>query len=220
MEPLSQILQQHIIDLESSDDDALSSEESREVREARRLASELAKVIVRSREILALDSLSPVTDWIQNHPDSADYILDTHYAMRQLKDVPTLVRRTLQLAELNSRDTPSRQTNIYLAEASRAYIQGLNHASVAMSRAALEQALKEQIGVQGDGGFYELKEIFKRVEGRQLLSKTSFLAAKDLAKKGNKVLHDSPIPSEAKAFEVLIGVRSVIEELYGGNGRD
>ena len=80
-------------------------------------------------------------------------------ALAGLRSVGSFVDRTMRLTKLRAATTPSKQTNYYIAEATRAYIYGLSMASVAMSRAALEQSLKERLGLQNSGEFYELKHL-------------------------------------------------------------
>jgi len=62
--------------------------------------------------------------------------------------VPGYVSRIMQLSRLEGTMIPSDITNGYMREAARTYIYGLPLATVALSRAALEQALKEKLGKQ------------------------------------------------------------------------
>ena len=72
--------------------------------------------------------------------------LDAKYSQELLERVPLFVNRTLKLAVLESKYSASAQTNMYIQEAARAYIYGLPLASVAISRAALEQSLRDRLG--------------------------------------------------------------------------
>jgi hypothetical protein len=145
--------------------------------------------------------------------------LDEHYVLQQIESVPALVRRTLKLSQLNARNTPSTQTNRDISEASRACIQGFQLASVAMSRAALEQAFKDRLGMQGGGYFYMLDGLMKDAVKWNLLSPTGCSAAKDLVKRCDMVLHERPVEDEEAALTILIGVRSLLEEIYSADGQ-
>jgi hypothetical protein len=62
----------------------------------------------------------------------------------------------MKLSHLQAQEVPSQVTNTYVQEAVRTYILGLPLASVALSRAAMEQALKEGLGYQGTRVFVEM----------------------------------------------------------------
>ena len=71
------------------------------------------------------------------------------------------VKRLMKLSRLEALRLPSKVTNGYLREAVRTYIFGFPQASIALSRAALEQALKENLGHQLSGEFRNMDELFK-----------------------------------------------------------
>jgi hypothetical protein len=215
---LSNELKLYAEQLEREYAEDLSPEEREEAQSTKQFVSDLAKFIVLSREILVQDPLAQLDSFVQEHKDTVERLLDEHYVLQQIENVPDLVRRTLQLSQLNARSTPSRQTNRYISEASKAYIQGFPLASVAMSRAALEQALKERLGMQGDQHFYMLKNLLEEALKWNLLSPTGFYAARDLAKKCDAVLHERPVENEKEALTILSGVRSLLEEIYSSDG--
>jgi hypothetical protein len=80
-------------------------------------------------------------------PGEASWLND-YFSIHQLREVNALERRTLRLAGLTAKFPASPQTNRYIREATHAYIKGLPLASVAMSRAALEQGLRDRLGLQ------------------------------------------------------------------------
>jgi len=103
---------------------------------------------------------------------------------------------------------------VYLREAVRTYILGLPQASVALSRAALEQALKENIGYQGTGTFVRMNDLLDEAEGAQIIDQTVRRMARDIADQADDVLHEKPT-SLAYAYEVLIKLRGVLQHVYG-----
>jgi hypothetical protein len=138
--------------------------------------------------------------------------LDEQYSRLQLEKVSSLVERTKRLTHLARPTTPSKQTNLYIGEASRAYIQGFELASVAMSRAALEQALKEKLRKRGRE--YMLGRLITEAERSGVLSGASVAAARSLAERCNSVLHDAPIKNADDAYEIVTTIRSLLEEIY------
>jgi len=94
--------------------------------------------------------------------DTAEIIedlLDERFTRDVINAVAGYVKRTLELSRLEAARIPSTLTNGYLREASRTYIFGLPHASVALCRAALEQALKENLRYQATGTFVEFNTL-------------------------------------------------------------
>jgi hypothetical protein len=134
-----------------------------------------------------------------------------------LKHVSQMVARTLMLAQLSASSAASQQTNRYVREATKCYIYGLPMSSVAMSRAALEQSLKDRLGKQGDGDRdTTFGELVTAAQKWRILDSTDARAAKDLADKCNLLLHEKPMERD-KAFEVLVAIRSLIQKIFSSN---
>ena len=204
--------------LEEEQVEGLTPGERQESRKAQEYISLVAKYIVMSREVLLNEGLSQLDSLVQQEKDLVENMLDEHYALRLIEEVPSMVERTLQLSRLTALQTPSRQTNRYISEAMRSYIQGFPVASIAISRAAFEQALKEKLGRQGDGEYQELRKLVDDARKWNILSPTGYIAAKDLIKMCNRVLHEEPMKDEEKSLEILVGIRALLEELYSKEG--
>ena len=211
---LSQELRIYADQLERDYYEFLPSEEREEQAAANHFVENLTKLIVLHREVLAANQFARLDSVVHDFRHVIDRVLDRQYTLRQLDEVPGLVSRTLRLAHLSAHDTPSKQTNRYLAEATRSFIKALPLASVALSRAALEQGLKERLGRQGRRDYTPFETLVREVEQRHILSPTGARAAMDLNRRCNAVLHQQPIKDEEAAFEVLTGVRSILEELF------
>ena len=70
----------------------------------------------------------------------ADHLLDDHLCTLLVSEIPRMVKRCVRLGKITA-TTPVRPVNVYLREAARAHLVGLNQAQVALARAAVEQAL-------------------------------------------------------------------------------
>ena len=181
--------------------------------------AEIVALLIRCRETITAGnpSLSPLDEFVERKRELAEDWLDSCYTCDQLWAVPDMVKRTLKFSKLVATTIPSDQTALYIIEANRSYIQGFFLSSVAMARCALEQALKERLAAFIDRrepdptlrGLIELAE-----EEKFVLSPTSIPLARKLARKCNKVMHQRPVHGEEAAFEILVGIRGLIIEIY------
>jgi hypothetical protein len=195
-----------------------TAEEQADWTKHQQLVELIVKAIVSTRETLRSEDLSVFEQFAKSDPDLTESLLDEHYTMACLKDIYSVVKRTLRLAQMRASTTPSKQTNRYVKEAAHAYIRDLPMASVAMSRAALEQALKERLGRQGDGVYVTFDELVKEaVRWNILKTKTAARAAHDLAKRCNDLLHEKPVESDDQAFEILVAIRSLLQDIYSSS---
>jgi hypothetical protein len=121
------------------------------------------------------------------------------------------------MSKLTALRIPSGQTGVYIREAVRTYVYGFMQASAAMSRAALEQALKERLALQGTGTYIEFKRLVALAKEKKILDDKTAPAVRDTAKKANSVLHAEPI-GEDGAFDVLIEVRGLLQQIYDAPG--
>jgi hypothetical protein len=145
--------------------------------------------------------------------DAIASFLDDRYTRDVVAAVPGYVRRTMELSHLESSRLPSKITNGYLREAVRTYISGLPQASVALCRAAMEQALKENIGYQGTGTFVKMDDLLDEAETAGVIDRTMRRGAREIANAADDVLHEKPADLE-KAYEVLIKLRGVLQHIY------
>src|SRR5664280_1280372 len=127
------------------------------------------------------------------------------------------VKWTLQLSRLEAKRPPSNVTNGYLKEAVRTYILGLPQASVALCRAALEQALKESLGLQLTGVFITFQELLKEATKWNVLDGATEEMARDVANAGDEVMHEKPTDL-SKAGEILTKVRGLLQHIYSVEG--
>jgi hypothetical protein len=152
-------------------------------------------------------------DWLFDH-----VMLDQAYCRAMLQMVPEFVERTQSLKKVTLTEIADTEAFVYLREAANCYISGLPLATVALSRAAVENRLrnvcskhfpKEAINT---AEFIELIDRFSKgllpLDGRNL--------AHVVRTSGNAVLHpkDRNMASFATALKVFEAARTVIQMLH------
>jgi len=208
---LSEELQAYIDSLEQQQ----SPKQRNEAEHWQPLLDAILKITIQGREALVEHNAQIVraADILtKESPDLLAQLLDTYYSKQALEAVSDRVRRTLELSRLEGK-TPSKITNGFIQEAARSYIVGHPQSCVVLCRAAMEQALKEQLGHQGTGTFIKMKKLLKDAEDADFLDNTTREMASDVAKAANDVLHEKST-SEHRAYEILIKMRGVISYLY------
>lgn len=141
-------------------------------------------------------------------------LLEDAYFRDLLKQVPKMVDRTLQLSQIVANRIPSTPTSAYLQEATRTYIAGFWQASVALSRAAVEEALREKaknrnLGVEA----YELKLLLQAACRLGILDNAHLQLAREVQVIGNQVLHGKPT-NDSEAWDALCAARGVLRHLF------
>lgn len=180
----------------------------------RRIFRKIADQILKSREGYtegdwnALERIA-----IELDRDSIEEQLDEILTRRMLGDMKKMVKRFGNLSRLETMTAPSETTAIYLKEAVRTYVNGLPQASAAMSRAALEQALKEKPGVQGKSVFIKFQDLVTRAKDHKILDSLAEKQARNAAEMANDVLHRNVTDSPG-ALNILIEVRGVLQHVY------
>jgi hypothetical protein len=129
---LSETLNDFLHDLDSAEGWAESDRHDRE------LAADFEAFTLPSRALIT----SIIRKYRKDHLEDS---LDSYYVRKVLRDAPKLVHRTLQLETMATQEIPQTNGAFYLREATRCYIHGFWAACVALSRAAVEQALKEAV---------------------------------------------------------------------------
>jgi hypothetical protein len=204
----------YIDELDLGYEEDYPSEKDREMVE---LFRNVTRIIVASREAFAGKRLDEIEELVKKAPDFFSDQLDDFITRLLLKDVPGMVGRVMKLSRLDAATSPSNTTAVYVQEAVRTYIYGFTQASVAISRAALEQALKERLGRQGDGSFIPFQDLVEEAKRWNILDATTARQVRDTAKKADRVLHERPTDQEG-TWEVLIEVRGLLQEIYSTTG--
>jgi hypothetical protein len=210
---LSGQVQTFIESLSNDSDDDLPPEEREETTKARRLVEATVDDIIASREMVTEGKFAAIEKLLESTPELVRDFLDDRFTRDVIAAVPGYVRRTMELSRLEGSRLPSKITNGYLREAVRTYIYGLPQASVALCRAAMEQALKENLGYQGTGTFVKMEALLDEAEGAGVIDSVMRKAARKIADDADDVLHEKPVDSK-KAYEVLLALRGVLQHVY------
>lgn len=194
-------------------DDELTPEERHETQQAWRLIRATVDDIIASREMVSEGHFAAVEKLLEQTPDWIRELLDERFTHDVIDAVPGYVSRTMELSRLDGSRTPSKTTNSYLREAVRTYIFGFPQASIALSRAALEQALKENLGYQSTGTFVTMAALLDEAESGDVIDSVVRRAAREIADEADDVLHEKPADL-AKAYDVLLKLRGVLQHVF------
>jgi hypothetical protein len=154
---------------------------------------------------------------LQNAPEIFEPEIDRVLSIQALEHIPKTVKRLTQMSKLAALHSPSEQTGVYIREAARTYVYGFMQASAAMSRAALEQGLKDRLAHQDPGDSIKFQELVDEAKKWNILDDKTARAARDTANKANSVLHSEPI-GDSRALDVLIEVRGLLQQIYDAQG--
>lgn len=210
---LSQEVQTYIEHLAWWDDKDLSPAERADAEKSREVVELIVSNIIQSREILSGNRLAVVESLVQKAPELIEAFLDEYYTRRVVDSVTGYVRRTMELSRLEAERTPSKTTNGYLREAVRTFVFGFPQACIALSRAALEQALKEELGHQNKKIFLDMNSLLDEAEGAGVIDSVIRKTARKIATEADNVLHEKPADL-AKAYDVLVMLRGVLQHLF------
>lgn len=213
-------LREHVLDMIEGADEVLYRIGDDQVEPGENAArGELVHLFIKCRE--SIEPNGPMQETFENfaqrNKKNVEEWLDNYYFYPQLWAIPEMVRRTLLLAKMDAMSVPSSQTNIYLSESTKCYIQGLSLPAVAMARAALEQSLKERFAQLRDLESEKLtlgSLIERAAQKNVILSPDLTGIARDLNRKCNQAMHNRPPRDEDAAREILVGIRSLIMNLF------
>jgi hypothetical protein len=130
-----------------------------------------------------------------------------------------LVDRTMRVTAMEPGAKPERIVNLYLREATRCYIFGFWFSSVALSRAAVEQALKDRLREESSKAGNDipndktLSRLSLDAKDMGLIDSAHLNLVDKVRKGGNRALHGAP-PEENDAADVLAAARGVLNQLY------
>ncbi len=195
------------------DDTGLTPEEFADLQDWNNLADNIVDYLVKSRETLIENKLEALESLVEIHPNLVRKFLDRRFTKELVNSVPEYVSRTLQLSRMSGTQIPSKITNAYLREAVRTYIVGLPQASVALSRAALEQALKEGIGYQSTNTFVEMRDLLQEAESAGVIDHANRVFSREVADAADDVLHEKPTTLK-DALDVLTKMRGVLQFIF------
>jgi|GEM_PF-2823033 len=147
--------------------------------------------------------------------DSVEIVLAADL-IREMYDAP---KRCLDLAHLVLSAQPSTAVQKYLNRLGRCYVMGLLQECVILSRAVLENAVRELI-VREEGAEKQtfknkstMKERLDAAEGARLISPAARRDAGVVWKRGNTAIHNDPDATQDVLGTIRMTMR-VLEEIY------
>jgi hypothetical protein len=143
--------------------------------------------------------------------------LDRYYAEEVLEKLSGIVFRASALDRMGLEIVPNRRVQFLFEEAHRCYLYGFHLACAVFCRAILEGALKEIADPQSETN-QSIHDMIAVAMEKSLLTDDRPRCARDVAKAGNKAIHDPEMfhrdYSAEGVEEVLTSTRKVLEELY------
>lgn len=210
----SRYLHEHLLSLDQ--DYSVISEETASERlsgDDRALLQKLQAMLVESYESLSTRECERVHFFFRKSPDACKYELDDYFARFLVSQVPDIVKRVMQFEPVAISKAPGAPANVYLREAMRCYFFGLHQGAVTLARAAVEQALREQVPYARVND-WTLDALIDAAGRFKVLSPEHQQLATDVQHIGNKALHREPC-SPHDASEVLVKTRITLLALYG-----
>jgi hypothetical protein len=208
---MSTYLKEHLEEL----DEGVAGERGEDKDEGLRDASLLAAELLAPHLAFAGKAIN--RNWVslkKATPDAVEMFLDECYTRQLLSLIPQLVRRTMKLGIIIADEITPAAANVFLHEASRAYVFGFWQACIALARAAVEEALREQFkakfGTQTNASLDQLAETCTR---SRILDKAHADLAGRVRESGNRVLHGKP-SNEKQAWASLTAARGVLAYLF------
>jgi hypothetical protein len=185
--------------------------------EDKELANLLDTLRIDSVESVLPEKLSMLVRHLHSRKDVLEYSLDDHYSRYFLREVPKIVKRAVKLEPLFIRKPIAERVEIYVREATRAYLFGLFQASIALARSAIEESLKGHLraGAPMLAQSDELLALLRAAALSKLLDSSLLQSAHDVRKAANAVLHGTRC-GDQDAFDVLIKTRKVLDALHSG----
>lgn len=186
---------------------------SPEDREAQFYLERIAEELIEGREAFTSECFEVLESALRNQPEILEGEIDRILTTRALSGIRGMVTRVVSLSKLDPVRIPSDQTAVYVREAAKAYVYGLFQASAAISRAALEQAIKEVLSRQGTGESIWFQKLLKKLKETGALEEGIIDQIGKTAEKANRVIHEGPT-DRSGAFEILFESRALIVQVY------
>jgi hypothetical protein len=143
--------------------------------------------------------------------------LDRYYSEEILDKLDGIVSRASALNRMGLEIVPNRRVQFLFEEAHRCYLYGFHLACAVFCRAILEGALKEIADPRSETN-QSIHDMIAVAMEKSLLTDDRPRCARDVAKAGNKAIHDPEMfhrdYSAEGVEEVLTSTRKVLEELY------
>lgn len=190
----------------------MSIEEASEQAKSRLLSINVAGVMAVARERGIEPEYEDLSKRVSlQTTDGGRRNTETHYALELIKILARLNKKTFKLEAPPISGIASQSVVAYLQESTRCWLYGFYGASIAMSRACLEESLK--IVVVRPPGSSDLSTLIDMANTTGKLDACMMDVAHSIRKTGNKFLHGDQI-NELDSRNALDGIRSIVTHLF------
>lgn len=207
-------LTEKLKEFEAEADEEMGLDEKEEAQQVLEFVERMTGYLVGHLEGFSDAAATRIESLFREVDAPLDERIEHYYARDMLTRVPKIVNRTLKLSHVIPNKTLCGPTVVYLKEATRAYLFGFWNASVALSRAAVEQGLRQVANEQFNQDLDTLQELTDAGFRLGLLDRPHADSASTVVRVGNQVLHRHPA-DEAQAWDVLCAARGVLLHLFG-----
>lgn len=150
-------------------------------------------------------------------------VLDRYYAEEILEKLDGIVSRASALGRMGLEIVPNQRVQLLFEEAHRCYLYGFHQACAVFCRAILEGALREVVDPDSETN-HSIHDMVAMAEEKSILMDDGPRCAREVAKAGNKAIHDpesfSRDYSPDKVQETLASTRKVLQGLYRHRGKE
>jgi len=159
---------------------------------------------------------SPVFESVPGATGQLD-ALDRYYSEEILEKLNGVVSRASALDRMGLEIVPDKRVQFLFEEAHRCYLYGFHLACAVFCRAIVEGALKEVVDPESETN-QSIHDMVAVAVEKRLLTDVRPRCAREVAKAGNKAIHDPEMfnrdYSAEKVAQILANTRRVLEELY------
>jgi hypothetical protein len=157
-------------------------------------------------EDLSKQVSSDISEWGERNTEF-------HYSFELIKILGRLNKKTFKLVAPPIAGIAPESVRSYLRESTRCWMYGFHGASIALSRACLEESLKCALYPGASNDAPELNELISEASQKRRLDGCLIDTARIIQRAGNKFLHGKQI-SETESRNALDGIRSIAEQLF------
>jgi hypothetical protein len=193
-------------------DEEMGLDEKRKAQEALEFVERITAYLVGHLAGFSDATAEKIESLFRDAGAPLDEQIEHYYVRDMLTRVPKTVARTMKLSHIIPNRVVPGPTEVYLKEATRTYLFGFWDASVALSRAAVEQGLRQAAKERFNQNPDTLRELIDGGFRLGLLDRPHADLASNVVRAGNQVLHRQPA-DETQAWDVLCAARGVLLHL-------
>jgi len=205
-------LREKLRELEPDADEEMEPSEKEEARQTLEFVERITAYLVGHLAGFSDATATKIESLFKDAGAAVDEEIEHYYVRDMLARVPKMVNRTMKLSHIVPQEALLGPAEVYLKEATRSYLFGFWDASVALSRAAVEQGLRQAAKDRFNQNLDTLRELIEAGLRLGLLDGPHAYLAGSVARAGNQVLHKQPA-DETEAWDVPWAARGVLGHL-------